>query len=123
MKNLLVVLFVLSIFSAQASSYVSQEASKGPADVLRPQQSHTVIIERHLPDSLKGKIAPAPDARKLRKNWGKLKKGMTFSEVERLLGGPTKIACSDYDASTTWYYDTREVVFDNVKAVVRSWEK
>ncbi len=56
------------------------------------------------------------------KNWEKLRRGLSFQDVETLFGKPTKIASSAYDHSTTWYYGKRYIVFDSVKKVVRYWE-
>jgi|WetSurMetagenome_2_1015567.scaffolds.fasta_scaffold216341_2 hypothetical protein len=74
-------------------------------------------------DSLSVSLSDKPDETKIRANWSKLKRGLAFKEVEGYLGRPTKIALDMRDASTTWYYGARLVVFDNIKKAVRYWRK
>jgi hypothetical protein len=74
-------------------------------------------------DSLPVSLSAKPDETKIRANWSKLKRGLAFKEVESYLGRPTKIASDIHDASTTWYYGARLVVFDNIKKVVRYWRE
>ena len=85
------------------------------------QQERYIEKTSKLPDSVAISLSAKPDAARIHSNWGKLKKGMTFKEVGSLLGRPTKIASSMSDDSTTWFYGSRVVVFDDVKHAVRYW--
>ncbi len=88
----------------------------------RQEKNVRVLREITIPDSLKHQLSPKADEARVRKNWGALKRGMLFKEVDLLLGRPTKIASSVYDHSITWYYSKRYVIFDSVKNTVRYWE-
>lgn len=54
-------------------------------------------------------------------NWRKLQKGLSETDVERLLGSPTKVAV--YNSFTTWEYgsDGGEVHFDPDSRTVSGW--
>jgi len=93
-----------------------------PGSCFAQQERHNEKSTK-LPDSLASSLSAKPDESRIQSNWGKLKKGLTFKEVESLLGKPTKIAESIYDHSTAWYYRTRVIVFDNIKHAVRYWRE
>jgi hypothetical protein len=87
------------------------------------QKTRHIIVEKQVPDSLSSHFTKTVDSVKLQQGWIKLKKGLSFEEVESLLGKPTGCYGQVYDNSTTWYYGERSVVFDNIKNTVRYWEK
>jgi len=86
------------------------------------QRETYVAVSRHLADSLRAQLSIKIDGSRVRENWGKLRKGLSPADVERLFGRPGRIASSMYDDSTTWYYEDHYVVFDNIKGTVRWWE-
>lgn len=86
------------------------------------QREKYLIGTRQLPDSVKGQLADKVDETRIKRNWGKLRRGLPPKTVESLFGKPTRIASSVYDHSTTWYYGRHSVVFDAIKDVVRLWE-
>ena len=89
------------------------------------QEQKPVLIEKdiQLPDSIEPHLVKKVDRVKFQQGWGKLKKGMSFKEVESLLGSPTAIESQVFDNSTTWHYGKRTVVFDNLKHTLRYCEK
>jgi outer membrane protein assembly factor BamE (lipoprotein component of BamABCDE complex) len=105
-----------------ASSIVAIMTVIASSSCSAQQESH---VQRTIstPDSLSMTLSTKPDEAKIRANWSKLKRGLAFKQVEAYLGRPTKIASSVYDDSTTWYYGTRVVVFDNIKRAVRYWRE
>jgi hypothetical protein len=55
-------------------------------------------------------------------NWRQLKKGMTESEVEKLLGSPTRVQA--FGSFTLWQYGGRgEVQFDGESRTVTGWHE
>ena len=61
-----------------------------------------ITVERSIPvpDSEKHYQPTKVDSSRIQMNWGKLLKGMTFDQVESLLGKPTKVASDIRDDST-----------------------
>ena len=86
------------------------------------QRERSVAVSVPHADSLRAQTSNRIDGSRVRENWGKLRKGLSPAEVERLFGRPGRIASSMYDDSTTWYYEDHYVVFDNIKGKVRWWE-
>jgi hypothetical protein len=95
--------------------------------VMAQQKGYFIMKELPVPDSLTAQMdslmSKEVDQHKLRNGWPKLRKGLSPGEVRNLLGNPSKIGCSNLDASETWYYGDVEVVFDNIKQTLRYWEK
>ncbi len=116
-------LLVVGIVCGAGITLAQDQGSDRTAGKKDSGTAHEVTITVTVPDSTHGAISPTPDRRRFQANWKKLKRGMNYEEVERLLGKPSKVASSHLDASTTWYYGTRIVVFDNIKRTTRFWEK
>lgn len=91
-------------------------------DVVRGQQEMQIQRTFPLSDSLNYRLATRLDESRIKRNWGKLKRGMRPNEVEALLGRPIKITSGVYDNSFTWYYGNRSVIFDITKDYVRYWD-
>ncbi|MEI7907719.1 MAG: hypothetical protein WCI84_10240 [Bacteroidota bacterium] len=94
----------------------------------QPQQKEyytTKVVP--VPDSLRIQfdtlIVTKIDENKMNHGWIKLCKGMSVSQVITLVGKPTGIEYSSLDASVTWHYGKRTVVFDNIKETLRYWRK
>ena len=57
-------------------------------------------------------------------NWRKLKKGMSESDVEKLLGSPSRVHA--FGSFTVWHYETPlggQVQFDGDRRTVTGWRE
>ncbi len=86
------------------------------------QQEKRVTVVVPLSDSVKPEDATIIDQARVKRNWQKLKKGMSAKRVETLLGKPWRKEWSTIDNSVTWYYIRRTVILDSIKQTVRYWE-
>ncbi len=110
--GLLTAVFLLA-FLASTQSFGQQEG-----------RDKYIIIEKRVPDStIRQFFAPKTDPARIRRGWGKLKRGMLEKDVEALLGKPTGIRVDDMDNCTTWYYEERWVRFDTINRTMREWWK
>ena len=64
----------------------------------------------------RGATVRAPQGKE---NWRRLQKGMSQSEVEALLGSPSKVDV--YGVMTIWRYGTGQVRFDGDTNAVDAW--
>ena len=63
------------------------------------------------------------DTVKVRQNWPKLKKGLSESEVSKLLGNPRSVEHDMENAAIYFWYGHRAVVFNSITNRVSYWDK
>jgi hypothetical protein len=86
-------------------------------EAVRVLESRVASLEAQLADQ-KAQTQVAPD----RANWRKLKNGMKESEVEQLLGSPTKVDANPLRKQ--WHYGTGAYVeFDSDSRKVIGWSE
>lgn len=101
----------LTLFVVSATSALSQE------------KSHIVVRPPLIPDSLIGKHDVRTfDTNRVRQNWGKLQKGQTTAEVEKLLGLPPMVHIDGINGWRIWWYGNRSVAFNSVTNRVSHWD-
>jgi hypothetical protein len=92
------------------------------ASLAYSHQEKYVTGRQALPDSLRQQLTARIDEVRIRRNWGKLRRGLAPEAVEALFGKPARISSSMYDNSDTWRYGKHCIIFDSIKNTVRSWE-
>jgi len=111
---------IVSVYLLLASSSLLAQTS---SDMRLQKLEETVrLLERRV-DSLEAQLrersAPTPVAAD-KANWRKLKQGMSESDVEQLLGSPTKVDA--FGNFTIWHYGFAEVQF-NSRHAVEGWHE
>jgi hypothetical protein len=87
------------------------------------EKSKLIVRPALIPDSLVGKHAIRSfDTTMVRQNWGKLKKGQTAAEVQKLLGLPPSIHVDGINGWTIWWYGRRSVAFNSVTYRLSHWD-
>ena len=117
-------LFALSVllFASNGQTY-AQSSTESRVDKL---EETVRILERRvatLEDQLRQRTA-APSIPPDKVNWRRLQKGMSETEVVRLLGSPAKVDA--YGTFTIWHYgdsDYAEVQFDAKTRTVTEWHE
>jgi hypothetical protein len=107
----LVALLSLIWFATAATPAIAQE------------KSQLIVRPAMVPDSLVGKHAIRSfDTTMVRQNWGKLKKGQTAAEVQKLLGLPPSIHVDGINGWIIWWYGKRSVAFNSVTYRLSHWD-
>lgn len=78
----------------------------------------------YLEDQLRHRsaAAPIPGVQSDKVNWRKLQKGMSKSDVERLLGSPARV--DEFGSFATWSYEAGgDVMFDGRSQTVQRWSE
>jgi hypothetical protein len=88
------------------------------------QKTRYISVERKLDSTEVNKMSvPIKTEREIQKNWSKLKKGMTFDEVLKLLGNPDSSACTVGFTQYFWTYKRGELIFNGVSKTLSKWDK
>ncbi len=112
------------VFLASPSIGLAQQAQ--PVEVQRQFKITTTDaagkrIVHEVPDTTTGVPALYSDTVKVKDNWSKLQKGFSESDVEKLLGVPSRM---QYDEATEyWWYGDRAVLFNVITHKVSGWDK
>jgi len=103
---------------AHAQSGIDSKVQK-LEETIRALERRVAMLEEQLRDK-----SPQVPVASDKANWRMLKKGMSESDVERLLGSPTRVDA--FGSFTVWHYGERsraEVQFDGDSRTVQSWHE
>ena len=112
-------LLVSLIFFATASDHVL--AQSGDDSRIQRLEESIRALERRVA-SLEEQLRERPVASRVapdKVNWRKLRNGMAESDVEQLLGSPSKVWVNE--AFIKWYYSGGSVQFDPDSHTVTEW--
>ena len=113
------------VFTSAAVAQEAKEPPKGGRYYVTSRDSAGTRIYTRWPEGvLPFKFNHAPfDTIKVKRNWYKLKKGLSHREVEALFGAGRGVELDGENALEYWWYGRRAVVFNTITKKVSFWDK
>jgi outer membrane protein assembly factor BamE (lipoprotein component of BamABCDE complex) len=113
------IILLLAIISEAVAQTNNEPRVERLEEMVRSLERRLSNVEEQL--RLRGAVTSIPSDRT---NWRKLQKGLSETEVEKLLGSPARVTA--FGPFTVWYYGARpggEVTFDGSSRTVTGWRE
>ncbi|TSA15259.1 hypothetical protein D4R75_15190 [bacterium] len=121
----IVLAFAIVVFTSAAVAQEAKQPPKGGRYYVSSRDSAGTRIYTRWPEGVRPfKFNNTPfDTMKVNRNWYKIQKGLSETEVELFLGRCLRIQADPENALSYWWYGRRAVVFNSVTKKVSYCDK